>query len=172
MARNATPCADSGDPAPSNLLWIDRRVVFVDFEYAANRHALFDLAQWYMRCPLPSAWFAALADGVAHRLVSRGMFASRARFDAALQRMCQHAGLYMLTWLPIAAALERDRPWVADWTVRRATLSSLLRLAAVTPPNSALRDASTSLHRALSSRWGDSGDCNIDWAGMIQSSRR
>ncbi len=169
-AVTASPTAlTQGDPAPSNLLFTDDGVRLLDFEYGARRNALFDLAQWYVRIPLPLPWFDALSTRVRARVVAAGVFASDDDFDAAAVQMCRYASLYMLTWLPVTAVDERDRAWVGDWTVRKAFLSTLHRFidASHAPEKAALQ----SLASAMQSRWPEVTRFEVDWDGLIQSRR-
>lgn len=170
-AAEAAPLAlTQGDPAPSNILF-SPGARFIDFEYGATRHALFDLAQWYMRCPLPQEWFDVLTSSVWAGVVDRSDFVSRAQFDTQLRRMCQHAGVYMLTWLPLSAALQQDRSWVGSWSVRRALLCTLARLVSITDAEDPLRLTFEDLERSLHLQWTDVGDYRIDWGALIHSRR-
>ena len=110
-----------GDPAPSNVIFLEDRALLVDFEYAAVRHALFDLAQWYVRCPLPLSCQSALQN--AAREVYQG------EFERDLATMQVYAGLYMLSWLPLDGIRGHNRPWAEGWTVREALISTAQRSA-------------------------------------------
>ena len=53
-----------GDPAPSNaLVRLDGTIVLVDFEYADGRHRGYDVAAWYVLCPLEQPLLDAFHDG-------------------------------------------------------------------------------------------------------------
>lgn len=110
-----------GDPAPSNVIFLEDRALLVDFEYAAVRHALFDLAQWYVRCPLPLSCQSTLQ--YAAQEVYRG------EFERDLAYMQLYAGLYMLSWLPLDGISDSNRPWADGWTVRGALISTAERSA-------------------------------------------
>ena len=110
-----------GDPAPSNVMFLEDRALLVDFEYAAVRHALFDLAQWYVRCPLPLPCQSRLQHPV------REVYPGEFERDLALMQV--YAGLYMLSWLPLGGVKENNRPWVDEWTVREALISTAKRSA-------------------------------------------
>jgi Ser/Thr protein kinase RdoA (MazF antagonist) len=169
----AAPMAlTQGDPAPSNLLFTSEFVRFVDFEYGAPRHALFDLAQWFVRIPLPESWASTLARVVGAHLVATGVFATDVEFDNALRAMICHAGLYMFSWLPVLAALEADRPWVGEWSVRRALLSTAHRTVAATTPQDPLYRIFADLRSTLTTRWPDLGTGAIDFDRLVQSRRR
>ncbi len=160
-----------GDPAPSNVLFESGSAWLVDFEYGAARHALFDLAQWFIRCPLPPACFAALRERVRTRLVSAGVFASIREFDQALARSCTHAALYMTSWLPIDAALDGDQPWGGgDWTVRAALTCTAGRMADATV-RGPLVGVFDRLRASLAERWCEVGTGEIDWQSLVHSNR-
>ena len=66
-----------GDPAPSNVAFTtDGQARLVDFEYGAQRHALADLSQWWIRCPLPEPWYEVLVDVVRSELLDAGVYDS------------------------------------------------------------------------------------------------
>ena len=160
-----------GDPAPSNVLFEPGRAWLVDFEYGAPRHALFDLAQWFIRCPLPPACFAVLRERIRMRLVGAGVFASTREFDGALARSCTHAALYMTSWLPIDAAFDCDRPWGGgDWTVRAALTCTAHRMADATA-SGPLVDVFERLRVSLVERWPEAGTGEIDWQRLVHSNR-
>lgn len=141
-----------GDPAPSNMLFVDDRCMLVDFEYAAQRHPLFDLAQWHIRCPLPDAWLRSIEEPI--REVYTG------DFERGLARAKSYAGLYMLSWLPKDEALERNPPWADSWSVREALISTALRCANAAPE---LASWFTDLSERLCERWPECGDGAVDW---------
>jgi hypothetical protein len=160
-----------GDPAPSNVLFRDgQAALLTDFEYAAVRPALFDLAQWYVRCPLPSAWFDLLADTLAAALGTAGVYRRNRDFHRDLARQASYAALYMLTWLPIEQALTDDVPWVGDWRVRQALLSSARRgadAAAMVADLQPLAHWFGALQLALARAWPDSGNGALDWRSLV-----
>jgi hypothetical protein len=160
-----------GDPAPSNVLFRDgQAALLTDFEYAAVRPALFDLAQWYVRCPLPSAWFELLADTLAAALGAAGLYGRNGDFRRDLARQASYAALYMFTWLPIERALTDDVPWVGDWRVRQALLSSATRgavAAATLPELTPLAHWFGALQLALARAWPGSGSGALDWRSLV-----
>ncbi len=110
-----------GDPAPSNVvLTPNGQARLVDFEYGAQRHVLADLAQWWIRCPLPERWFEAMVDEVRAALIAARIYADADEFDDDLAHIATYAALYMFTWLPIGPALSTDPAWVGAWRVRQA----------------------------------------------------
>lgn len=160
-----------GDPAPSNVLFRDGQpALLTDFEYAAVRPALFDLAQWYVRCPLPDAWFGLLSDTLARALGAAGLYRGDGDFGRDLARQASYAALYMFTWLPIERALADDVPWVGAWRVRQALLSSATRgaaTAATLPELAPLAHWFGDLRDALARAWPQSGSGALDWQPLV-----
>lgn len=160
-----------GDPAPSNVLFRSGRpALLTDFEYAAVRPVLFDLAQWYVRCPLPDAWFGVLADTLASALGAAGLYRRDGDFGRDFARQASYAALYMFTWLPIERALADDVHWVGDWRVRQALLSSATRGAAAAATVSELTPVAHwfgALRQALARAWPDSGSGALNWRSLV-----
>jgi hypothetical protein len=160
-----------GDPAPSNVLFRDGQpALLTDFEYAAVRPALFDLAQWYVRCPLPDTWFGLLTDTLASTLGAAGVYRGDGDFGRDLARQASYAALYMFTWLPIERALTDDEPWVGAWRVRQALLSSATRgaaAAATLPELAPLAHWFGDLWDALARAWPESGSGALDWQSLV-----
>jgi hypothetical protein len=153
-----------GDPAPSNNHLGPRGARLLDFEYAALRHRLFDLAQWRARIPLPDAAFARLVAPHRDALVGTGRpWASRDAFDAELDRVVLVSAAYLLVWLPTASLADADRSWVGPWSVRAALLHGLrlVRAAEAAPP--AFGRPLAALHEALAGRWPEAEAHRVDW---------
>jgi hypothetical protein len=163
-----------GDPAPSNVAFTtDGQARLVDFEYGAQRHALADLAQWWIRCPLPEPWFEELVDIVRNELMAAGIYDNVDVFDDDLAHLATYAAMYMFTWLPIGAALTEDPPWVGNWRVRQALLSTCTRGARAARSARGLEALSewlTQLGAALSRAWPASGDGTPDWNALVGKS--
>ncbi len=164
-ANPAVVALTQGDPAPTNVLFPTRSAGaaarLIDFEYAAHRAALFDLAQWHIRCPLLPEWLVHVDAPV--RDVYRGNFAT----DLATAKV--HAALYMLSWLPIDAARDANRPWAQDWSVREALISTCVRIAALQDATGIAAPAQRfaawfgELAGTLQARWPECGDGRVDW---------
>jgi hypothetical protein len=141
-----------GDPAPSNVLFAEGRAVLIDFEYGGFRHALHDLAQWQIRCPLPQSWYRSLQGSVERAMLDGGAYPDAARFAEDLATMQAYASIYMLGFLPARAGFAADRSWVGDWTVHDALLCTTARgadAAAATPLLEPLSDWLRALNAAL-----------------------
>ena len=160
-----------GDPAPSNVLFTPEGAVLVDFEYGAPRHALHDLAQWLIRCPLPLDWFSHLEQTVGNALVGERVYSDTEAYRHDLACMAAYAALYMYTWVPIGRALGEDVPWAPGFPARRAVVSTTRRLGLVLtrcPELPALAEWAGAVARALAGRWPEAGDGEIDWASAAR----
>jgi hypothetical protein len=170
-ARGTPRSLTQGDPAPSNVLFpAAGAALLTDFEYGAQRPVLFDLAQWFVRCPLPLPWFEVLADTVSASLRAARVYPHDPAFRIDLARQASYAALYMFTWLPIERANDADAPWVGEWSVRQALLSTAARgalAAALAPELQALADWFGALHRVLARAWPDSGSGALDWRALV-----
>lgn len=155
-----------GDPAPSNN-WIGAHGArLVDFEYACPRHALFDLAQWSVRCPLPDAAFARLVARHRDALVGPDRpWHDAADFDRELARTQTVSAAYLLGWLPSRRLIAADQPWVGAWSGRSAFAHGAATLAAAA--ERAGIDAAASfgamLHRAVCTAWPEAATGRIDF---------
>ena len=160
-----------GDPAPSNVAFTtDGEARLVDFEYGAQRHALADLSQWWIRCPLPEPWYEDLVDVVRNDLLAAGVYNDADVFDDDLAHLATYAAMYMFTWLPIGRALSEDPPWVGNWRVRQALLSTCARGARAARSGQGLEPLSewlSQLGAALSRAWPASGDGAPDWNALV-----
>ena len=170
-ANGAPASLTQGDPAPSNVAFTtDGQARLVDFEYGAQRHALADLAQWWIRCPLPEPWFEVLVDVVRGELLTASVYQSAEAFDEDLAHVATYAAIYMFTWLPIGGALTKDLPWVGNWRVRQALISTCgrgARAARGARGLEALAEWLTQLGAALSHAWPASGDGAPDWNALV-----
>ena len=153
-----------GDPAPSNVLFDETAALLVDFEYAAYRHALHDLVQWWVRIPLRYDWYARLEQVVGNGLIERRVYPSFEAFDEDHVAMAAYAALYMFTWLPIERALEEELSWAPGFDARCALLSTSNRLAArVRSTWPALATWSERVFTALSRRWPERKVGAVRW---------
>jgi len=163
-----------GDPAPSNVMFTaDGQARLVDFEYGAQRQALSDLVQWWIRCPLPEPWFETLVDRVRAATLADGVYREADAFDDDLSHIATYAALYMFTWLPIGATSTDDPAWVGPWRVRQALLSSSSRGARAARAIASLKPIYEWLSRlndALSRAWPASGDGAPDWHALVGKS--
>jgi tRNA A-37 threonylcarbamoyl transferase component Bud32 len=132
-----------GDPAPSNtLLRADGRAVLVDFEYAGNRHRGYDLAAWYVLCPLAPHLLDALHAGYGREVEG---------LDALIVwRAVQVVGMNR------TALLDADREFAPGWPARASLLTALRRGGEHEP-------GLLPLHDALARRWPDSADRLPEW---------
>ena len=172
--RYTNPRATSltqGDPAPSNVVFTrDGQARLVDFEYGGQRHVLADLAQWWIRCPLPEPWFEVLVDEVRPALLTANVYSDADTFDDELAYMASYAALYMFTWLPTHLAKTTDPGWVGTWRVRQALLSSCARGARAARSARGLEplaDWLTELNTTLTRTWPASGDGAPDWTALV-----
>jgi hypothetical protein len=160
-----------GDPAPSNVVFTpDGQARLVDFEYGAERQALSDVVQWWIRCPLPEPWFEALIDRVRAELLAARVYRDADAFDDDLSHAATYAALYMFTWLPISATVSDDPPWVGRWHARQALLSSSsrgARAARAVPALAPIHAWLARLNEALQQAWPASGDGAPDWQDLV-----
>jgi hypothetical protein len=164
-----------GDPAPSNVLFTPVRAWLVDFEYGGWRHALHDLAQWYVRAPLPEDWYANLSGTVAESLLRTGIYADELAFRTDLAVMQSYAALYMLGWLPTADILSRDSSWVNTWTVRDALICATGRGGRAAGAVTGLERLSAwfgALHAGMQQQWPDRGAGEPDWRAVAVAAAR
>ena len=173
-SRYAQPAVSSltqGDPAPSNVMFTaDGQARLVDFEYGAQRPVLSDLAQWWIRCPLPEPWFEALVDRVRAANLADGVYRDADAFDEDLSYAATYAALYMFTWLPIGATSTDDPAWIGPWRVRQALLSSSSRGARAARASLSLApiyEWLSRLNEALRRAWPASGDGAPDWQAIV-----
>src|ERR687884_218905 len=161
-----------GDPAPSNNHITTGGVRLVDFEYAAYRHALYDITAWDTLCPLPKEWMATM-EQVFRRAVGAsplgGALVDDEQYRQAWAMMCAYRALAMLTWFS-PDLLAQDGPWTPGWTRRAALISTTLRLhhasagVAVLKP---LVELGGHMSEALRARWPELGDGALHWPGVI-----
>ncbi|GAB4201216.1 MAG: hypothetical protein OHK0022_23010 [Roseiflexaceae bacterium] len=153
-----------GDPAPSNNRLVGDRVALIDFEYGAFRHVLYDITAWQILCPLPERCVALVRrEFEAELAAALPAAADPMRFGAEWAALCAFRGLALLGWLPLAA-LEADRPWVGDWTVRMAALTTSARLHAATasdPQLAPVAELALRLERGLRGRWPEIGAASL-----------
>ena len=169
---NSQPASlTQGDPAPSNVAFTnDGQARLIDFEYGGQRHVLADLAQWWIRCPLPEPWFEVLVDEVRSALLAANVYSDADTFDDDLAYMATYAALYMFTWLPINLAKTTDPTWVGAWRVRQAVLSSCARGARAARSARGLEPLAAwlaELSSTLTRTWPDSGDGAPDWTALV-----
>jgi len=173
-AHPAVASLTQGDPAPSNVMFTaDGQARLVDFEYGAQRQALSDVVQWWIRCPLPEPWFEALVDQVRAATLADGVYREADAFDDDLSHAATYAALYMFTWLPIGATSTDDPAWVGPWRVRQALLSSSSRGARAARAVASLApiyDWLSQLNEALTRAWPASGDGAPDWPALVGKS--
>jgi hypothetical protein len=161
-----------GDPAPSNVLFAEGRAVLIDFEYGGFRHALHDLAQWQIRCPLPQDWYRSLEDSVESAMLEDGTYPDAAKFAEDVAMMQAYASIHMLGFLPARAGFAADRSWVGDWTLRDALLCTTARgadAAAATPLLEPLSDWLRTLNAALHRAWPERGSGEPDWTKQARA---
>lgn len=142
-----------GDPAPTNahVGASPDDVRLLDFEYAAYRHAFYDLTAWAVLCPLPEPLLAAMRRRYL-ALLSPAFpaAADAAAAGAAWGAMATFRALAVLSWISVHT-VDRNGPWVGDWTRREAVLAALDRLERATAGTAALAPA-TALARTLGER--------------------
>jgi thiamine kinase-like enzyme len=160
-----------GDPAPSNNHLSHDRARLVDFEYAGYRHALYDLTAWYVLCPLPDAWTAAMElvfrQSAGSDLPAAALSDDR-QFRVAKATMCAYRALAMLTWFPTDLLID-DRAWTPGWSQREALLSTTLRLQRLCAGISALEplaDLGGAMAEKLGARWPELGAGELHWPGV------
>ena len=157
-----------GDPAPTNNHLSSAGLTLLDFEYAAYRHALYDLTAWNVLCPLPPDWVNALRRSFCRTIIpsrARALLESPSRFEEAWATMCAFRAVAMLTWLD-PEIIQVDGEWTDGWTRRQATMSTVVRLSTATAavlflqPLRAFGDACAQALRRL---WPDMADGAIGW---------
>lgn len=157
-----------GDPAPTNNHFGNGVARLVDFEYGGFRHAMYDLSAWWVLCPLPRDWVRELNREFQAQLSSSLPAAADDRaFHEAWATMVAFRALAMLIWFPLEA-VDDDRSWVDQWSVREALISTALRLheAVMDVPDLAPAAAlGEQLARAAQARWPELGDGRLHWPG-------
>jgi len=157
-----------GDPAPSNAHVKQEIIRLIDFEYGAYRHALYDITAWNLLCPLPESWVGKMSDSFRKELSSYICMAQRDEwYSFHWAVLSAYRAFAMMSWFPIEI-LEEDRPWLDEWTMRAAMISTCLRLAHSTEGVESLRplaEVGGMLSRNLQDRWPESGDGKIRWPG-------
>jgi hypothetical protein len=158
-----------GDPAPTNYLVGNGRVISLDFEYGGFRHALYDLTAWYVLCPLPQQVVEEMSESYRNEL-ARMVCAARDEhwYQSEWAMLCAYRSLALLSWIP-RSVVTLDRPWVGEWTARRAVLCTLHRLAQVTISCSGLEPLGDWAHRlgaALRARWPETTDLLPIWPAL------
>ncbi|HEY3267525.1 MAG TPA: hypothetical protein VGM37_11400 [Armatimonadota bacterium] len=164
-----------GDPAPSNGLASPEAVTLVDFEYAAYRHALYDVSGWYILCPLPEAEAQDLVG--AFRIAAAPALPAMAdgeRFREEWAFVCAYRGLWMLSRIPTAVA-AKDREWAPGWSAREALLTAMTRLERSTracPVLSPICEGAGELLRRLLIVWPGIGPERLDGPFGLEEPRR
>lgn len=160
-----------GDPAPTNNHITGTNVYLIDFEYGAFRHALYDLSGWNTLCPLPKTWVQIMLDCFQHQLTTWvPELGEEKTFKDAWGMICAYRALAMMTWLPLTI-LTVDRPWVGNWSMREALVSTIIRLHDATIEVStlaALAKLSETLLQILQRRWPDIGDGSLKWNDTLE----
>jgi hypothetical protein len=147
-----------GDMAPSNNHYRTALPRLLDFEYGAFRHALYDVIFWRIICPFPAA-IALRMDDIYRRAVASAIpeAARESTFYSALARLCAYDLCINLTW-HFQHAIEHDRPWAGDFTVRQALLYKLDVFSTVTENTGqleALGESMGKLEERLKALWAD-----------------
>ncbi len=132
-----------GDPAPSNaLVRLDGTIVLVDFEYADGRHRGYDVAAWYVLCPLEPTLLDAFHEGYEREIEG---------LDALIVwRTVQVVGMNQVE------LLDADREFAPGWPARASLLTALRRGGTYEP-------GFLPLHDALASRWPESAEKLPRW---------
>ncbi|MCK4257928.1 MAG: hypothetical protein KAX49_03065 [Halanaerobiales bacterium] len=151
-----------GDMAPSNNHIKDNQIFLLDFEYGGYRHALYDITCWNILCPLPEFLVEKIKYHYKNELLN-DVKADDETFDKTWNYLCAWRALAMISWFPLEV-LEKNRPWVDDWSMREAMLSTLNRLGKVCNNSKELDSLAQSvfiLKQELSNRWGISTAENL-----------
>ncbi|MGH7664600.1 MAG: phosphotransferase family protein [Gemmatimonadaceae bacterium] len=164
-----------GDPAPGNTHISPAGARILDFEYAACRHAYYDITAWNVLCPLPAAVVGAMRRDYRAALAGGN---SAPRDDSVERRawaaMTAFRALSMLTWID-PDILHSDQPWVDAWTRRAAVLSALERTreaATGVSGLSALALGTHTLGARLEALWPEITDKLPPFAVYSQANRR
>lgn len=144
-----------GDPAPSNNVMTADAFKLIDFEFAAYRHALYDVTAWQVLCPSPYAWVRQLRHDFRWHLASEDSLTLDDEFSFAWDTLVCYRALAMFFRFP-ATALEQDVIWADEWTVHAGMISTAIRLeaaAGLQPSLAPVALLAAQLRQKLQARW-------------------
>jgi hypothetical protein len=147
-----------GDPAPTNNHVGVQGVRLLDFEYAAYRHALYDITAWNVLCPLPPDLVTQMRQTFQQTLAATLQQAGEPiHFAMAWAELCAFRALAVLSWISLDV-LAADQPFAPGWSAREAVLAALTRVSGVSasvPALEPLVQVCDALCNALRVRWDE-----------------
>ena len=117
--------------------------MLVDFEYAGARHRGYDLAGWYVLCPLAPALLDALHEGYGREIEDFGAL------------IVWHA--VQVVGMNRTELIDADHDFAPDWPTHASLLTALRHGGAHEP-------GLLPLHDALAGRWPESADRLPAWS--------
>ncbi len=147
-----------GDMAPSNVLVRKEGIVFIDFEYAGCRHALYDAVFWRCICPMPAGIARQMDEAYQAGWAAAGRPWAAGTYAPAMTLLAGHRALWSLTW-GMKALWDKDRemiPGVSGRRLMRNWLQGFYRFARQGNELLALAEATERLEQAMGARWPES----------------
>jgi hypothetical protein len=147
-----------GDLAPSNVLVVGGRPLFIDLEYCARRHAFYDAVFWRAICPMPPSVIAALDRSYRSGLASSGVELDDQAFANEMSVLVAQRVFWTLSW-GMDGLFSADRefaPGVSSRAIVRRYLHEFVRLAGGTVEGGelgALCDLGRELEELLARAW-------------------
>jgi len=123
-SQNPNRSLTHGDQAPSNVAIVRGDVCLIDFEFAAFRPRLYDLATWNVLCPLPTESVSTLVRS--YQVESRSQ---PSEFQIEWAQACAFRALAMLASFG-SGIFEANGIWGRDWDKRSALIVAFDRAAA------------------------------------------
>lgn len=143
-----------GDQAPTNVLYGGGRARLIDFEFAAVRPMLYDLATWATLCPLDERVVAEMLARYRALATREIPAAGTAEFEGNWGLTCAFRALSMATWSG-PELVDANAPWGRGWSARSALAIALGRAATATSGSDLveLRRLLTTLERSAHENW-------------------
>jgi hypothetical protein len=158
-ARIAEPRACTtitvGDMAPTNILITRDEVLFIDLEFAGERHPFYDAMFWRGLCSFPPA----VCDGMERMyrlgLAEAGWSFDDDAFDCGMIDAAADRLFTTLGWASTASLIHADRSSPPTRPLVLRYLTEFLRLVATRSCDPAFVEAASRCLGVLLSRWGD-----------------
>jgi hypothetical protein len=158
-ARIAEPRACTtitvGDMAPTNVLITPDEVLFIDFEFAGERHPFYDAMFWRGLCAFPPAVCDGMERTYRRGLAEAGWLFDDDAFDSGMMDAAADHLFTTLGWASTASLIHADRSSPPTRSLVLHYLTRFLRLAETRSCDPAFVEAAGQCLGVLLSRWGD-----------------